>query len=134
MSVKRIPLKPQFYIVKMGFAGVYQFLLQNIDCGYSLEPPRLAEAVLTCTNNICIQQKQEKYQTFSVENFLFSESLYIAWTSFRNGRLFVCVCVGLAVIVSGSNSPGFECHRYLIVTLSKTHLIPKEAVALSKHN
>ena len=38
-----IPLNPTFFIVKLGFAGVYLFflfLLQNIDCGYSLEPPR----------------------------------------------------------------------------------------------
>ena len=31
-----------FYIVKLGFTGVYVFflfLLQNIDRGYSLEPP-----------------------------------------------------------------------------------------------
>ena len=37
------PLEPHLYIVKLGFAGVYLiflFLLQNIDCGYSLEPPR----------------------------------------------------------------------------------------------
>ena len=37
------PLKPQFYIVKLGFTGVYiifLILLKNIDCGYSLEPPR----------------------------------------------------------------------------------------------
>ena len=37
------PLKPHYYIVKLGFAGVYLFflfLLQNIDCGSSLEPPR----------------------------------------------------------------------------------------------
>ena len=37
------PLKPYVYIEKLGFAGVYLFflfLLQNIDCGYSLEPPR----------------------------------------------------------------------------------------------
>ena len=36
-------LKPHFYIVKLGFAGVYvTFLIsaQNMDCGYSLEPPR----------------------------------------------------------------------------------------------
>ena len=36
------PLKPHFYIVKLGFIGVYtNFLIsaQNIDCGYSLEPP-----------------------------------------------------------------------------------------------
>ena len=32
------PLKPHFYIVKLGFTGVYiffLFLLKNIDCGYS---------------------------------------------------------------------------------------------------
>ena len=38
------PLKHQFYIVKLGFTGVYiiylLFLLENINCGYSLEPPR----------------------------------------------------------------------------------------------
>ena len=43
------------------------FLLQNIDCGYSLKPPRL--------------------KRFSAENFQFlklKKSLYIAWASFRN--------------------------------------------------
>ena len=37
------PLKPHFYIVKLVFTGVYIIFLisaQNIDCGYSLEPPR----------------------------------------------------------------------------------------------
>ena len=36
------PLKPHFYIVKLGFTGVYiifHISAQNIDCGYSLEPP-----------------------------------------------------------------------------------------------
>ena len=36
------PLKPHFYIVKLGFTGVCVIFLicaQNIDCGYSLEPP-----------------------------------------------------------------------------------------------
>ena len=35
------PLKPHFYIVKLGFTGVYIIFLisaQNIDCGYLLEP------------------------------------------------------------------------------------------------
>ena len=35
------PLTPHFVIVKLGFTGVYiffLFLLQNIDCGYSLVP------------------------------------------------------------------------------------------------
>ena len=37
------PLKPHFYIVKLGFTGVYIIFLisaQNIDYGYSLELPR----------------------------------------------------------------------------------------------
>ena len=37
------PLKPHFYIVKLGFTGIYIIFLisaQNTDCGYSLEPPR----------------------------------------------------------------------------------------------
>ena len=37
------PLKPHFYIVKLVFTRVYIIFListQNIDCGYSLEPPR----------------------------------------------------------------------------------------------
>ena len=36
------PLKPHFYIVKLGFTGAYNILLisaQNIDFRYSLEPP-----------------------------------------------------------------------------------------------
>ena len=39
---KEHPLTPHFYIVKLGFTGVYiifLFLLLNKDCGYSLEPP-----------------------------------------------------------------------------------------------
>ena len=37
------PFEPHFYTAKLGYAGVYLFflfLLQNIDCGYTLEPPR----------------------------------------------------------------------------------------------
>ena len=37
------PLKPHFYIVKLGFAGVqviFRISAQNMDCGYSLEPSR----------------------------------------------------------------------------------------------
>ena len=40
--MKSIPLESNFYIEKLGFAGAYLsflFWLQNIDCGYSLEPP-----------------------------------------------------------------------------------------------
>ena len=37
------PLKPHFYVVKLGFTGVYISFLSSarkIDYGYSLEPPR----------------------------------------------------------------------------------------------
>ena len=37
------PLKPHSYTVKLGFTGVYiifHISAQNVDCGYSLEPPR----------------------------------------------------------------------------------------------
>ena len=38
------PLNPTFYVEKLGFAWVYLFffklLIQNKDCGYSLELPR----------------------------------------------------------------------------------------------
>ena len=50
-------LKPHFYIVKLGFTGVYIIFLicvQNIDYGYALE--RLAEAALTGTHNLCFEQ------------------------------------------------------------------------------
>ena len=67
------PLKPHFYIVKLGYAGVYLyvfflFLPQNIDYGCLLEPPRRggsnmypqsmfrAEAFLTSTHNLCFEQ------------------------------------------------------------------------------
>ena len=50
-----------------GYAYFFLFLLKNIDCGYSLEPP----------------------QKFSTENFQFlqlKKSPYIARASFRNGE------------------------------------------------
>ena len=40
------PLKPHIYTVKLGFTDLkgyilfFLVLLKNIDCGYSLEPPR----------------------------------------------------------------------------------------------
>ena len=37
------PLNPNLFLVKLGFTGVYIIFLisaQNIDCEYSIEPPR----------------------------------------------------------------------------------------------
>ena len=52
------PLKPHFYTVKLGFTGVYIIFLisaQNIDCGYSLEPPRRGGS--NEYHNLCFEQK-----------------------------------------------------------------------------
>ena len=49
------PLKPHFYIVKLGFPGVYiifLYLLKNIDCGYSLEPPRRVPTIYVLSRNM----------------------------------------------------------------------------------
>ena len=53
----KYPLKAHFYIVKLGYAGVYLFflfLLQNIDCGYSLEPPLTIYVLSKSKKNIKI--------------------------------------------------------------------------------
>ena len=60
------PLKPHFYIVKLGFTGVYIIFL------ISAQKHRLwvlDEAVLTSIYNLCFEQKYEKYQSYSSENF-----------------------------------------------------------------
>ena len=66
------PLKPHIYIVKLGFTGVYIIFLisaQNIDCGYSLEPPRRGGS--NEYHNLCFEQKYEKTSEFLSENFQF---------------------------------------------------------------
>ena len=41
----------------------------NIDCGYSLEPPRRGGS--NEYNNLCFEQKYEKYQNFFIWKFSF---------------------------------------------------------------
>ena len=78
------PLKPHFYIIKLGFTGVYIIFVISVEkhSGYSLEPPRRGgsnqyhnlcfdEAVLTSTHNLCFEQKYEKYQNFLSEKLPF---------------------------------------------------------------
>ena len=73
------PLKPHFYIAKLGFTGVYIIFLvsaQNIDCGYSLEPPRRGGS--NEYHNLCFEQKYEKISEFFLsENFQRWNFLYI---------------------------------------------------------
>ena len=55
-------LKPHFYIVKLGFTGVYIIFLISAQKHILWVLVRTAEAVLTSTHNLCFEQKHEKYQ------------------------------------------------------------------------
>ena len=51
---------------------------------------RLNEAALTCTHNICFEQKYENSKKKSTENCHFyscEKSPYVAWACFRNSIL-----------------------------------------------
>ena len=66
------PLKPHFYIVKLGFTGVYIIFLisaQNLDCGYSLELPRRGGSNEYPQSRFWA--KIRKISDFLSENFLF---------------------------------------------------------------
>ena len=79
------PFKPHFYIVKLGFTGLYIIFLisaQNIDCGYSLDDV----AVLTSIHNLCFVPKYEKYQNFLSENFHF---LVVKFSIYLNRHIFI---------------------------------------------
>ena len=60
----------------------FLFLLQNIDCGYSLEPPhRCIPTINVWSENIKnIKFLPKKDSIFTAEK----KSLFIAWVSFRN--------------------------------------------------
>ena len=78
------PLIPHFYIVKLGFQGVYIIFL------ISAQKHRLwvlvRKAVLTSTHNLCFEQKYEKYQKFLSENFQFLE---VNFSIYLNRYVFV---------------------------------------------
>ena len=76
------PLKPHFYIVKLGFTGVYiifRISAQNIDCGYSLEPPRRGGSN-EYPQSMFRAEIWKKYLSFISENVQFLEvkfSIYL---------------------------------------------------------
>ena len=82
------PLKPHFYIVKLGFTGEYTiflFLLKNIDCGYSLEPPRRGGSN-EYPQSMFLSRNKKKYQNFLSENFHFP---VIKFSVYLNRRVLV---------------------------------------------
>ena len=81
------PMKPHFYIVKLGFTGVYIIFLisaQNIDCGYSLEPPRRGGSNEYPQSMFCAEIR--KISEFLPENFQF---LVVKFSVYLNRRVFV---------------------------------------------
>ena len=82
------PLKPRFYIVKLGFTGVYIIFLisaQNIDCGYSLEPPRRGDSH-EYPQSMFWAEIWKISEFFLPENFQF---LVMTFSIYLNRRVFV---------------------------------------------
>ena len=85
------PLKPYLYIVKLGFTGVdfifFLFLLKNIYCGYSLEPPRQGGSNEYQQSLFLSRNMKKKIRIFSYENFQFlvvKLSIFLKRHAFRN--------------------------------------------------
>ena len=53
----------------MGFTGVYNFLIFVMKYRSWV---LISEAVLTCTHNLCFEQKIRKHQTFSLKIIIFT--------------------------------------------------------------
>ena len=82
------PLKPHFYIVKLGFTWVYIIFLisaQNIDCGYSLEPPRRGGSNEYLQSMFLIRS-MKNIRVFVSEN---SQFLEVKFYIYLNRRVFV---------------------------------------------
>ena len=81
------PLKPHFYIVKLGFTGVYIIFLisaQTIDCGYSLELPRRGRS--NKYQQSVLSRNMKNIGVFLSENFEFLE---MKFSMYLNRRVFV---------------------------------------------
>ena len=82
------PLKPHIYIVKLGFTGVYIIFLisaQNINCGYSLEPPRRG-GCNEYPQSMCLSRSRENIRIFYLKIFIF---LMVKFSVYLNRRVFV---------------------------------------------
>ena len=83
------PLKPHFYIVKLGFTGVYVIFLisaQNIDCGYSLEPPHRGGSN-EYPQSMFWAEIRKKVRFFIWKVSFFDGKIFsiFEWVCFRNG-------------------------------------------------
>ena len=82
------PLKPHFYVVKLGFTGVYIIFLisaQNTDCGYSLGPPRQGGSN-EYPQSMFLSRNMKNIRIFYVKNYHF---LVVKFSVHLNRRAFV---------------------------------------------
>ena len=93
------PFKPHFYIVKLGFTGVYIIFFLNFAQRHRLWV--LGEAILTSTHNLCFEQKCEKNQNFLSENFHF---LVIKFSVYLNRHVLVMVHIFMFFLTITSHS------------------------------
>ena len=87
MSMKSIPPQTPRLYRKTGFAGVYLFFLFLIHVGTR------GEAVLTCTNNQCFEQKLSKFSIFASEknSFWASNKLHSSWAPTTLDSYCTCI-------------------------------------------
>ena len=85
------PLQPHFYIAKLGFTGLHiNFLIsaQNIDCGYSLEPPQRGGSK-EYPQSMFLSRNLKKILEFLSKNFHF---LVVKFLVYLNRLVFVMAC------------------------------------------
>ena len=108
------PLKPHFYIVKLGFTGVYIIFLisaQNIDCGYSLEPPRRGGSN-EYPQSMFLSRNMENIRIFI---WKLSGFLVVKLSIYLNRHVFVMVCMWATEwenILTCSNNKGADQPAY----------------------
>ena len=100
----------RFFSCKIkNFTRIFFYIFaQNIDYGYMLEPPRrrLAEAVLTSTNNLCFGTKIRKIGSFCTPQFYYIKAGFKGYTFHGHAflmqgpgeSLFVCHDTGILII------------------------------------
>ena len=81
--MKYIPLIPHFYKVKLGYTFFFSYvLIQNIDCGYSLELPQIGSSNVP-TINVLSKTVQ------NIRFFPIKFSLCTAEKTMLHGKVFV---------------------------------------------
>ena len=100
-------------------------MLKNIDCRYSLEPPRRGGS--NEYHNLCFEQKYEKYQRFLSEKFQFLE---VKFSIYLNRHVFVMASESwrLTINVCGRAKHGPVC-GFLVLWPS----VAIEPIALFHH-